>query len=200
MSKVEKEVILDEDLSETLNSEEIKDETEAPEEKQKSRVPIYVVAGIIAGSLIVGLIWWIYSRQFVSTDDAFIEGNITIVSPKITSHVTKIYITENQLVKKGNLLLELDPPGNFEQAPAGRSRAADGACQSNQSRSKRFADARDGSRRSEPGKIESANFRNEHRADASRFDFKTKLNRAGAPAGYDRRSKYSAGSGAGFGG
>lgn len=106
MATTEKDVVLDENLSEVFDEEVIEEQTE--EEKPRSRVPIYVIGGIIAVCLILGLSWWLYSRQFATTDDAFIEGNITIVSPKISAHVAKVYVTENQFVKKGDLLIELD--------------------------------------------------------------------------------------------
>ncbi len=107
MEATEKDVVLDEDLSEVFDEEAIEDVND--EEKPRSRLPIYVIGGIVVVCAILGLSWWLYSRQFAATDDAFIEGNITIVSPKITSHVAKVHITENQYVKKGDLLIELDP-------------------------------------------------------------------------------------------
>ncbi|MDQ3132971.1 MAG: HlyD family secretion protein, partial [Acidobacteriota bacterium] len=50
----------------------------------------------------------LYARQFATTDDAFIEGNITLVSSKISAHVARLHVTENQYVKKGDLLIEFD--------------------------------------------------------------------------------------------
>ncbi len=79
-----------------------------PEAPKRSRLPMYVVGAIVVLCLTVGGAWWIYARQFEKTDDAFIEGNISLVSPKIGSHVEKIYVEENQFVKKGTLLIELD--------------------------------------------------------------------------------------------
>ena len=107
MAATEKNVVLDEDLSEVFDDDEVIEEV-SEEEKPRSRIPIYVIGGIIAVCAILGLSWWIYSRQFATTDDAFIEGNITIVSPKISAHVAKVFVTENQFVKKGDLLIELD--------------------------------------------------------------------------------------------
>ena len=55
-----------------------------------------------AGLLIAGSGW-------VSTDDAFIEGHVVSISPKVAGHVLKVYIADNELVSKGQLLVELDP-------------------------------------------------------------------------------------------
>ena len=71
-------------------------------------MPIYVVGSVIFISMLVGFFYWLYVRQFETTDDAFVEGNIIQLSPKISAHVTKIHVTENQFVKKGDLLIELD--------------------------------------------------------------------------------------------
>ncbi|MGI8467379.1 MAG: efflux RND transporter periplasmic adaptor subunit [Pyrinomonadaceae bacterium] len=89
--------------------------------KKRSRVPIYIVGGIVVVSIIAGLGYWLYSRQFETTDDAFVEGNIIQISPKISAYVTKIHIKENQPVKKGDLLVELDSrdyENKLEQAQA----------------------------------------------------------------------------------
>lgn len=91
------------------------------EKPKRSRLPVYVVGGIVGLCLIIGLSWWLYARQFEKTDDAFIEGNISLITPKISSYVQKIYVQENQFVKKGDLLIELDSreaEAKLEQARA----------------------------------------------------------------------------------
>ena len=120
MSTVEREIIFEDDLSENFDDEiiETSDETMA---KKRSRVPIYVTSGIILVSAIIGLSWWLYARQFSTTDDAFIEGNITLVSSKISARVAHLHVTENQYVKKGDLLIEFDAQeaeGEIAQAKA----------------------------------------------------------------------------------
>ena len=81
---------------------------EKNQEKNKSKVPLYAAGSILLLAAVFGMVYWLYTRQFVSTDDAFIEGNIVYISPKVTSHVVKINISENQYVRKGELLVELD--------------------------------------------------------------------------------------------
>ena len=108
---------------ETENTLLASDANESGESSQagRSRLPVYVVGGIIGVMLIAGLVWWLYSRRFEKTDDAHIEGNISLISPQISSHVEKIYVRENQLVKKGDLLIEFDAreaEANLEKAAA----------------------------------------------------------------------------------
>ena len=59
--------------------------------------------------LIGGIAWWLYARQFESTDDAFIDGHAVQMAPKIAGYVTRLNIVDNQLVHQGDVLLEIDP-------------------------------------------------------------------------------------------
>jgi membrane fusion protein (multidrug efflux system) len=54
-----------------------------------------------------------YVAPYESTDDAFIEGNVTIISPRVPGPVTRLLVRDNQHCKEGDLLLEIDP-GDFE--------------------------------------------------------------------------------------
>jgi membrane fusion protein (multidrug efflux system) len=54
------------------------------------------------------VLYWLHARQFVSTDDAYIDGHVTQISPQVPALVAALHITDNQLVKRGDLLIELD--------------------------------------------------------------------------------------------
>ena len=56
----------------------------------------------------VAVHYYLYAVTHESTDDAFIEGDIVSMSPKLASYVTGLHIDDNRLVKKGDLLVELD--------------------------------------------------------------------------------------------
>ncbi|MBF0511996.1 MAG: HlyD family secretion protein, partial [Candidatus Omnitrophica bacterium] len=67
---------------------------------------IFVVCGMVL-ALILG--WFVYQGfSYVDTDDAYIEGRIVAISPKVSAHVERLLIDDNQSVKAGSLLLELD--------------------------------------------------------------------------------------------
>jgi membrane fusion protein, multidrug efflux system len=55
--------------------------------------------------------WWLYARQFESTDDAQIEGHLNAISSRITGTVVTINpnVENNHYVEAGTLLVELDP-------------------------------------------------------------------------------------------
>lgn len=84
------------------------EEETAPAPVKKNRRPVYIVSAILLLAAIGGLIYWLYARQFETTDDAFIESDIVQISPKVASYVAKVYVKENQYVRKGDLLVELD--------------------------------------------------------------------------------------------
>ncbi len=71
----------------------------------KSHIPL------IAGILIVGLLFWYWHKEFVKyirTDDAFVDSDKVGVAPKMTGRIIKIYFNETDSVKKGSLMAELD--------------------------------------------------------------------------------------------
>jgi membrane fusion protein (multidrug efflux system) len=72
---------------------------------------ILIPAGIIVGLvlLIFGISYLVYASHHVSTDDAQIEGDVTTVAPRVKGQITAVYVHENQLVHKGDLLLTIDP-------------------------------------------------------------------------------------------
>ena len=86
--------------------------------KKFKKIYILPVLAVIAVLFWVG---WGYFSSFVSTDDAFVEAHIVRVSPKISGMISKLYIDDNQHVKKGDLLLEIDDRDfkvRYEQAKA----------------------------------------------------------------------------------
>ena len=83
------------------------------EKSNKKKTFRWIMAALIIMSLIFGVLYYVHSLSFESTDDAFIDGNITPISPRISGHISGIYVSDNQWVKKGDLLVEIDPR-NFE--------------------------------------------------------------------------------------
>ena len=64
---------------------------------------------MLATLVTAGVLYWLHSRHFETTDDAFIDGNISQVSARIAGRVTRIAFQDNQEVKAGQVLVELDP-------------------------------------------------------------------------------------------
>jgi membrane fusion protein, multidrug efflux system len=72
--------------------------------------PIAMVAclGLIVVGVIAGIAWYLHARHYESTDDAFIDGRSVLVSPQITGSIVSVNVTDNQIVKKGDLLATID--------------------------------------------------------------------------------------------
>ncbi len=85
-----------------------KDKNEKPPFYRRPRV-IVIASIIIAVVVIVIVILWLILRQYVSTDDAYIDGNVTQISPRVAAQVTALHIDDNELVHPGDLMIELDP-------------------------------------------------------------------------------------------
>ena len=73
-----------------------------------------LVVGIAAVVLVAVGLWW-RSTYSEDTDDAQINGHLIQISARISGHVTKVYVEENQKVKRGDPIVELDPR-DFEVA------------------------------------------------------------------------------------
>jgi membrane fusion protein (multidrug efflux system) len=53
--------------------------------------------------------YWIYSvLGTVSTDDAYVNGHVTFVAPRVSGQVARVLVDDNNRVRKGDLLVELD--------------------------------------------------------------------------------------------
>ena len=78
------------------------------EKKRKRKRVLYIGAAALIVLIIAGIGYWLYARQYESTDDAFVDADITQVSPKVSAYVKKVYVSSNQRVKKGDLLIDLD--------------------------------------------------------------------------------------------
>lgn len=69
-----------------------------------------IVPTVIAGLLLFfGIILTINSMYYKSTDDAFVEGSMITIAPRVSGPVIKLHIKDNKLVKKGELMIEIDP-------------------------------------------------------------------------------------------
>ncbi len=79
---------------------------ERPRGRWKTFLVLLVVVAVIATG---GVLYWNYAQTFESTDDAQIDAHLNGVSARIAGTVTAIYAEENQPVKAGQLIAELDP-------------------------------------------------------------------------------------------
>ena len=66
-----------------------------------------VIAVIVL--LVVGLFIYRYVTSYESTDDAQVDGHVNSISARISGHVVKLNVQDNQFVQGGTVLVEIDP-------------------------------------------------------------------------------------------
>jgi membrane fusion protein, multidrug efflux system len=79
-----------------------------PAPRKRQRAPL-VLAVLVAVAAIGGSTAWLFSRGKESTDDAQVEGHVVSVSARTPGQVARVRVTDNQRVKAGDVLVELDP-------------------------------------------------------------------------------------------
>jgi membrane fusion protein (multidrug efflux system) len=75
---------------------------------RKKPVVIAIVAAAVAFGGYEGYEWWTQGRFMVSTDDAYVQADITILSAKVSGYVSSVAVTNNQSVKAGDLVAKID--------------------------------------------------------------------------------------------
>jgi membrane fusion protein (multidrug efflux system) len=88
---------------------------EAKAETQKTEAPAgngrrWRIGGIVVAVLvIIGIVFWLRSRGRESTDDAQVDGRITQIAARVGGPVIKVAVDNNNHVKAGDLLVQIDP-------------------------------------------------------------------------------------------
>jgi membrane fusion protein (multidrug efflux system) len=73
----------------------------------KTQKQVSIISFIII--LLIYYAYSLYTQRYVSTDDSYINANVVQIASRITGQVSHLYVVNNQYVKQGQLLLEIDP-------------------------------------------------------------------------------------------
>lgn len=73
------------------------------------KILLAVLVLVLLAAAIPGWHYYKYFESHVSTDDAYVDGTVALVSSRIPGTVVKVYISDNWAVKGGQILLTLDP-------------------------------------------------------------------------------------------
>lgn len=79
-----------------------------PKSSRKRKVLSVVLLAVLAGGAWYGYNWWTTGRFMVSTDDAYIHGDIMAMSPKVTGYIDDVLVSANSHVKAGDPVFQLD--------------------------------------------------------------------------------------------
>jgi membrane fusion protein (multidrug efflux system) len=85
-------------------------EAAASTERHETRRRRFLWLGIVLIAIVItALVYWFATRGEVSTDDAFIDGDAVSIAAQIGGKVMALHFTDNQVVNRGDLLIEIDP-------------------------------------------------------------------------------------------
>ncbi|OSN04042.1 HlyD family secretion protein [Lonsdalea iberica] len=85
------------------------------ERKTPGKKPLIILAIVVVVMLIIGLFFWLTSRNIETTDDAFTDSDAVTIAPKASGYVTQLSVKDNQFVKQGDVLVIIDPRDNTAQ-------------------------------------------------------------------------------------
>jgi len=68
-----------------------------------------VLGALAVGAVAFGVHWWQTGRWLESTDNAYVRADIAVITPRIAGEIVEVAVRENQLVKKGEVLVRIDP-------------------------------------------------------------------------------------------
>lgn len=91
------------------------------EENQKKIKKRYILASVLTVLVIAIGAFAIHESHFVSTDDAYVDTHAVQIAPRVSGQVINVFVTDNQIVKEGDLIAEIDASGY--QAKLGESTA-----------------------------------------------------------------------------
>src|SRR6202142_426018 len=68
----------------------------------------YLIGAVLV-LLVAGFFLWRYLNTYESTDDAQVDGHLMPLSARISGYILKVNVNDNQEVKAGDVLVEIDP-------------------------------------------------------------------------------------------
>ncbi len=77
----------------------------APAKRSKAKVVLPVLIGVAA---LIGGALYLHGRGKETTDDAFVESHVANVAPRVPGQVLHVLVRDNQAVKAGDVMIELD--------------------------------------------------------------------------------------------
>jgi membrane fusion protein (multidrug efflux system) len=78
--------------------------------RPKSRRVLKLAAAgmLLIGVGFYGVQWWTQGRYVEETDDAYVGGDVTVISSRVTGYIAELAVSDNQFVHAGDLLARID--------------------------------------------------------------------------------------------
>ncbi len=96
-----------------------------PKDNGRKKKTLWLFLGVLLVTVVSGFVYREYRRTHVSTDDAYVDGRIHMVSPRIQGKVVSVQVRDNQPVRTGDPLLLIDSEP-FAVREAGAASAVSG--------------------------------------------------------------------------
>jgi membrane fusion protein (multidrug efflux system) len=77
--------------------------------KPRSRRTILIAAAALLAGTALGGYYWKFVAPYESTDDAFVEADVTPIAAQVAGRVLRVPVSDNQEVRQGDVLFEIDP-------------------------------------------------------------------------------------------
>jgi len=81
---------------------------EGPKKTRFDRKRVIIISSVLAILLLAGVRFWIVNTSYESTDNAQIDASIIPIRSSVSGYVKNIFFKDNEHVKKGQLLIEID--------------------------------------------------------------------------------------------
>ncbi len=78
-------------------------------DKEKKTPKNKIIIAIITVVAALLLLWLFHELHYQSTDDAYVETTTVSVAPRVSGEIIAVYVTDNQKVKKGDIVAKIDP-------------------------------------------------------------------------------------------
>jgi membrane fusion protein (multidrug efflux system) len=94
----------------TQQEANIQETAPAATQRMSGKARLATVTAVAAGValLVYGGYWWTTGRYIEKTDDAYVSGDITVVSPKVPGYIKTVTVRDNQFVHAGDIVVQLD--------------------------------------------------------------------------------------------
>jgi membrane fusion protein (multidrug efflux system) len=92
--------------------------TESPARSRKParrQIKWIIAAVILIAAVVAAIRYWRENARYVSTDNAYVQANQGEITAQVSGPVTKVYVKDQQAVKAGDPLFDIDP-ANYELA------------------------------------------------------------------------------------
>ena len=77
--------------------------------RRGERVRFFLLVVTPLAALALGLMWWLATGRYVSTDNAYVGADKVLITPQITGPIVAVHVVEGQRVAVGDPLFDIDP-------------------------------------------------------------------------------------------